>query len=281
MIGENEKHLALGQFLKKKRASLTPEHVGLPRGKKRKVSGLRREEVADLANLSVDWYIRLEQGRAVQPSVDVLMSLSGALQLNRKERDYLFNLADQRLPEEMPGEVVVSSRLQQFLDAQNPCPAYISDDHWNIVGWNKAAALVFGDYARMTVLQRNSLWRAFTDPYLKGLLDNWEGHAKLRVSQLRMAHSQFPANSEHLALIDELRRQSEIFNVWWNEPFIMGTPEGKKLLHHPVVGDIRIDYLSFQTDEHPNATVTVHLASDQNSREKLSELFTGNEAGNI
>jgi hypothetical protein len=88
-----------------------------------------------------------------------------------------------------------------------------------------------------------------------------------------MAHSQFPANPEHAALIDELRRESQIFNEWWNEPFIMGTPEGKKLLHHPVAGDIRVDYLSFQTDEHPNATVTVHLASDQISREKLSGLL--------
>lgn len=271
----DEKHVELGLFLKKKRASLTPEQAGLPLGKKRKVTGLRREEVAELANLSVDWYIRLEQGRAVQPSVEVLLALSNALQLNRKERDYLFNLAEQRLPEEMPDPVTVSPGLQKFLDSQNPYPAYITDKEWNIVGWNKAAALVFGDYSLMTPLQRNTIWRAFMDPFMKDLLDNWEGHSKLRVSQLRMAHSQFPANPERLALIDELCGQSSIFDLWWNQQFIIGTPEGKKLLHHPVVGDIRLDYLSFQTDEYRDATVTVHLASDSDSKRKLDRLFEG------
>lgn len=270
---EIDKHYELGQFLKKKRASLTPEHVGLPIGKRRRVMGLRREEVAELANLSIDWYIRLEQGRPVQPSSIVLSALSNALQLNRNERDYLFNLAEQRLPNETQDNIIVSQRMQTFLDSQNPYPAYITDNQWNIVGWNKAATLVFGNYSLMTPLQRNSIWRAFTDPYMKELLDNWEGHAKLRVSQLRMVHSQSPANQERLELINKLRKQSSIFDSWWNEQFIMGTPEGKKLLHHPIVGDIRIDYLSFQNEEHPNATITVHLTSDIDSKKKLEKLF--------
>ncbi|MFD1774492.1 helix-turn-helix transcriptional regulator [Paenibacillus rhizophilus] len=268
-----DKHQELGLFLKKKRASLTPEQVGLPTGSKRRVEGLRREEVAELAGLSIDWYVRLEQGRPVRPSAEVLLTLSDALQLNRKEREYLYTLAAQRLPDETPGSFKVSSGMQQFLDLQNPYPAYITDHEWNIIAWNQAALSVFGDYSAMTRLQRNSIWRSFMDPYMEKLLDNWEGHAKLRVSQLRMVHSQFPENPERTELINQLLRHSGKFENWWNEQTIAGTPEGKKLIHHPDVGDIRLSYLSFQAEELPNATITVHLASDTESRQRLERLL--------
>ncbi|AKG35094.1 helix-turn-helix transcriptional regulator [Paenibacillus durus] len=267
-----DKHLELGLFLRKKRASLTPEEVGLPPGSRRRVEGLRREEVAELAGLSNDWYVRLEQGRPVRPSAEVLLALSNALQLNRKEREYLYTLGAQRLPDETPDSFKVSTGMQQFLDLQNPYPAYISDHEWNIIAWNRAAQSVFGDYSAMSKLQRNSIWRAFMDPYMQKLLDNWEGHAKLRVSQLRMAHSQLPENPERTELINKLHTHSEKFANWWNEQTIAGTPEGKKLIHHPVAGDIRLSYLSFQSEELPNATITVHLASDKESKQRLERL---------
>ncbi|MDT3424633.1 transcriptional regulator with XRE-family HTH domain [Paenibacillus forsythiae] len=268
-----DKHQELGLFLRKKRASLTPEEVGLPSGNRRRVEGLRREEVAELAGVSSDWYVRLEQGRPVRPSAEVLLALSHALQLNRKEREYLYTLAAQRLPDETPGSFKISSGMQQFLDLQNPYPAYISDHEWNIIAWNRAALAVFGDYSAMTRLQRNSIWRSFMDPYMQQLLDNWEGHAKLRVSQLRLAHSQLPENPERTELIQELCRHSEQFADWWNEQTIAGTPEGKKLIHHPVAGDIRLSYLSFQAEELSNATITIHLASDTESKQRLERLL--------
>ncbi|ANS76209.1 XRE family transcriptional regulator [Paenibacillus yonginensis] len=273
MNAKVDKHLELGNFLRKKRASLTPELAGLPAGRKRRVEGLRREEVAELADVSLDWYVRLEQGRPIHPSAEVLLALSEALQLNRKEKEYLFTLAEQRLPDEAPTKLEVSQGMQDFLDSQNPSPAYITDRLWNIIGWNRAAQLVFGDYSVMTELQRNSIWRAFMDPYMQALLDNWIGHAKLRVSQLRMAHSQFPNDSQQIELIERMRESSSQFKLWWDEQTVIGTPEGKKLLHHPLAGDIRLNFLSFQSEELPNATITVHLPADAVSRSRLERLI--------
>lgn len=272
-VKKNEgKYYALGQFLKKKRASLSPEQAGLKEGFRRRVEGLRREEVADLAGLSVDWYTRLEQGRTVHPSEDVLSSLSLVLQLNNKERAYLFSLADQRIPDEHTGELIISDGMQHFLDAQQPHPAYITDQRWNMIAWNQATLKIFGNYPKMSGLDRNTVWRAFTDPYMQELLDDWQGHAKRRVSQLRMAFSKTSNNSDLNTFIHQLQEASSLFDSWWNDQTICGTPEGKKLLHHPIVGDIRLNYLSFQSEELPGATITIHLAGDHASLTKLQTL---------
>jgi transcriptional regulator with XRE-family HTH domain len=272
-VKRNEgKYYAFGQFLKKKRASLSPEQAGLKVGIHRRVKGLRREEIADLAGLSVDWYTRLEQGRAVHPSAELLSSLSLVLQLNKKERSYLFSLAEQRIPDEHTGELMISDGMQHFLDTQLPHPAYITDQMWNMIAWNQATLKLFGDYTLMPGLARNTVWRAFNDPYMQELLDDWSGHAKRRVSQLRMAYSKTSNDSNLITFIHQLQKASPLFESWWNDQTICGTPEGKKLLHHPIVGDIRLNYLSFQSEELPGATVTVHIAGDHASLNKLQEL---------
>ncbi|MFX3616488.1 MAG: helix-turn-helix transcriptional regulator [Sporolactobacillus sp.] len=263
---------ALGQFLKKRRASISPEQVGLKENANRRVEGLRREEVADLAGVSVDWYTRLEQGRPVRPSVSVLASICHVLQLNRKESLYLFSLAEQRIPNDQTENLIISSAMQQFLDAQLPYPAYITDKRWNMVAWNQTTLEVFGNYDSMSRLERNTVWRAFTDPSMRELLDDWSGHAKRRVSQLRLAYGQSSDEVELGAFIRQLQERSPLFKEWWNDQTICGTPEGKKLVHHPVVGDIRLNYISFQSEELPGATVTIHIACDRASLSKLQSL---------
>jgi hypothetical protein len=124
----------------------------------------------------------------------------------------------------------------------------------------------------MSGLDRNTVWRAFTDPYMQELLDDWQGHAKRRVSQLRMAFSKTSNDSDLDTFIHQLQEASSLFDSWWNDQTICGTPEGKKLLHHPIVGDIRLNYLSFQSEELPGATITIHLAGDHASLTKLQTL---------
>jgi transcriptional regulator with XRE-family HTH domain len=139
----------LGDFLRTRRARLAPEHVGLPPGKRRRSSGLRRAEVAQLAGVSVDWYTWLEQGRPIIASIQVLESLVKALHLDADERVHLFFLARQQPPPKHASDlVIVSPTLQRFLDLQGQCPALVSSARWDVLAWNEAVCVVLGDFGR-------------------------------------------------------------------------------------------------------------------------------------
>lgn len=269
MISKNKE---LGLFLKKKRSTLRPEQFGLKFDKKRRVKGLKREEVADLAGVSIDWYVRIEQGQNVNPSTDVLLSLSRVLQLNNEEKRYLFNLSDKKLPMEDITTVTISNTLQKFLDNQNPSIAYVTDSKLTMIGWNTAALKVYGNYEEMNEKERNSVWRAFNVDYLKELLDNWEGHSKLRVEQLRANYGYYENDNTINAIINELNEKNPLFNKWWNNRGIMGTPEGQKLLHHPLVGDLYLSYISFRSTEIEGASITIQMPIDDDTKNKLEQL---------
>ena len=270
MISKNKE---LGLFLKKKRSTLRTEQFGLKFDKKRRVKGLKREEVADLAGVSIDWYVRIEQGQDVNPSIDVLLSLSRVLQLNNEEKRYLFNLSDKKLPVEDFAAVTISNTLQKFLDNQNPSIAYVTDSKLTMIGWNMAALKVYGNYEEMDEKERNSVWRAFNDDYLKELLDNWEGHSKLRVEQLRANYGYYENDNTINAIINELNEKDSLFNKWWNNQGIMGTPEGQKLLHHPLVGDLYLSYISFRSTEIEGASITIQMPIDDETKNKLKQLI--------
>lgn len=267
------KNKELGLFLKKKRSTLRPEQFGLNVDKKRRVEGLKREEVADLAGVSIDWYVRIEQGQNVNPSIDVLLSLSRILQLNNEEMRYLFSLSDKKLPMEDYATFTISNTLQKFLDSQNPNIAYVTDSKFTIIGWNKAVLKVYGNYGEMNEKERNSVWRAFNDDYLKGLLDNWEGHSKLRVEQLRANYSYYENDDKINEIINELNKTNPLFNKWWNNQGIMGTPEGQKLLHHPIVGNLYLSYISFKSTEIEGANITIQMPVDDDTKNKLERLM--------
>ncbi|WP_234117343.1 helix-turn-helix domain-containing protein [Clostridium hydrogenum] len=269
MVSQNKE---LGLFLKKKRSTLRPEQFALKFDKRRRVKGLKREEVADLAGVSIDWYVRIEQGQNVNPSVDVLLSLSRVLQLNNEEKRYLFNLSDKKLPMEDFTIPTISNTLQKFLDNQNPSIAYVTDSKLTMIGWNETALKVYGNYEEMNEKEKNSVWRAFNDNYLKKLLDNWEGHSKLRVEQLRANYSYYKNDNTINEIINELNEKNSLFNKWWNNQGIMGTPEGQKLLHHPLVGDLYLSYISFKSTEIEGANITIQMPIDDYTKNKLEQL---------
>src|SRR5690348_12579225 len=155
-MNEDERRQALADFLRKQRERRSPAEVGLPPGLRRRTPGLRREEVAQLANIGTSWYVWLEQGRNVRPSVQVLESLAQALKLTPNERRHLFLLAGQALPPHMsPTKECVSPVLQQMLDDLNPIPAYVMGRRWDYLAWNQAAEEVLHIPAEGLPYERN------------------------------------------------------------------------------------------------------------------------------
>src|SRR5882724_8658934 len=175
----------LGTYLKGRRAKLDPAAFGLPL-KRRRTPGLRREEVAQRANVSATWYKWLEQGRGGAPSADVLDRIAHAMMLTDVEREHLFLLGLGRPPEvRYQAAAGVTPRLQRVLDALELSPAYMKNSTWDIIAWNRAAAMVLADYAALTPEQRNSLRLVFCNPRVRAAMPNWESDARFVVAAFR------------------------------------------------------------------------------------------------
>lgn len=272
---EQERLHELARFLKTRRARLSPEQAGLPNTGRRRTPGLRRSEVAQLAWISVDWYTRLEQGRDIQVSTQVLDNIASALQLNPTERQHLYLLALQQLPTDLTQTTsFISPMLQNFLDQQGTSPALVMDQQLNIVAWNKASKLIYGDYEAMSQRDRNALWRTFNSPYIRQLLqENWEAHARHRLAQFRANYGKFTGDPGWIALIDELYAISEPFRTWWQEHDVVIGPEGKKINYHPAVGRLEFDQLSFLVSNAPHLTVIINMPSNEETITRIQELL--------
>jgi transcriptional regulator with XRE-family HTH domain len=265
----------LAQFLKTRRARITPEQAGLPAAGRRRTAGLRRGEVAMLSGISVDWYTWLEQGRDIQVSAQVLESIARTLQLDAAERKHLFLLAQQRLPADIAtAESAVSPHVQRFLDRQGASPALVTDQRLNVVAWNRIASLLYGDYEKMPARDRNHVWRTFTSPYIRQLLrENWENHARHRLAQFRAHYGKFAGDPWWMEMIEELKRASEEFRAWWPRHDVLSGPEGKKINYHPKAGRIEFDQISLAVTDAPHLTVTINVPSDEDTSAKLEKLL--------
>ncbi|WP_079912377.1 helix-turn-helix transcriptional regulator [Paenibacillus sp. 32352] len=270
-----ERLMELAQFLRSRRARLSPEQAGLPGGGRRRTPGLRREEVALLSGVSVDWYTWLEQARDIQVSSQVLDSIARTLQLDSNERKHLYMLALQQLPADAaPIDEPVDSTLQAFLDLQGTSPAYVTDQRLNIVAWNRAACLVYGDYAAMSDRERNSVWRTFTSPYVRLMLqENWENHARHRLANFRALYGNFVGDPWWSGLIEELNRTSAEFRAWWPQHDVLSGPEGLKVNHHPAAGRLVFDQISFLSTTSPHLTVTINMPLDD-TPDKMKKLLS-------
>jgi transcriptional regulator with XRE-family HTH domain len=273
----NERLLDLAQFLRTRRARISPEQAGLPNGGRRRTPGLRRGEVALLTGVSVDWYTWLEQARNIQVSAQVLESIARVLQLDSNERKHLFLLALQQLPADLtPVESVISPMLQTFLDRQGTSPAFVTDQRLNVVAWNKAASMIYGNYETMSTRERNTVWRTFTSPYVRQLLqETWETHARHRLAQFRASYGKFAGDPWWMELIGELNQVSEEFKEWWPQHDVLNGPEGKKINHHPTAGLLVFDQISFLVSDSPHLTVTINIPSkDDDTNSKLNKLLS-------
>lgn len=237
----------LGDFLRSRRARLSPKAVGLPSGRRRRTAGLRREEVAELAGIGVDWYIRLEQGRSVSPSVMTIDALARALRLTKAEHGHLRALtrnADRRafVRESVPATV------RRVVESLNQ-PAYITGRRWDVLAWNAAADEIFA-FSRLAEQNRNILIGMFTNPATRRLFGAaWTDEAKRMVAQFRATHDLWAGDPAFEALLERLRQGSPEFASWWRAHDIRSVAAGQKLMSHPKKGSVRFEYASFQAND--------------------------------
>jgi transcriptional regulator with XRE-family HTH domain len=231
----------VGDFLKARRAQLTPHEVGLPEaGAHRKVAGLRREEVAQLASISVDYLTRLEQGR-VQASGSVLLTLSRALRLDDDQQAYLYQLAGQApLPRRRPAQKARPA-MRRLLDQLTQTPAVVLGRRLDILAWNASATALYTDFARLPARRRNYVRLLFADPAFRALHADWEHEARIVVASLRMEAAKDPGDPELAILVGELSVQDADFRTWWASHQVTGAGYGAKHYRHPLVGDLTLD----------------------------------------
>ncbi len=265
----------LGTFLRDRRTRLDPAAFGLG-ATRRRTPGLRREEVAQRANISATWYTWLEQGRGGAPSADVLDRIARALMLTDLEREHLFLLGLGRPPEVryQPGEGV-TPRLQRVLDALDPSPAMVRSSMWDVVAWNRGAAAVLNDYRALPPDKRNILRMMFLDPNMRSLQYDWLSVARFVVGAFRADATRAGATAQVAALVEELRAQSPEFEALWGENDVAGHAEGIKRIRHPILGEIGLEYSAFAVEGRTDLTLVVYNPATPEDLERVSALVAG------
>src|SRR6202453_1425277 len=240
---------SLGAYLRDRRMKLDPAALGFP-SVRRRTLGLRREEVAQRANISPPWYTWREQGRGGAPSAEVLDRISRALMLTDVEREHVFLVALGRPPEaRYHAAGGVTPRLQRVLDALDPSPAVIRTAIWDVVAWNRAATVIFGDYGSAPPEQRNILRYIFLDPRARAAQYDWESVARFVLGAFRADAVRAGAAAEVEPLVEELCRLSPEFKAMWRDNNVQGH-HGEKVKHirHPVLGPLAFEYSAFAVD---------------------------------
>lgn len=261
-MDELERRQALADFLRTRRARLKPADVGLPSRDRRRTPGLRREEVAELAHIGVSWYTLLEQGHDVHPSRNVLESLTHALRLTSAEAHHLFRFAGHELPSQPPGEEQqISPALQRVVDALSPHLAFVIGRRWDVLTWNRIADLLFHFSEPCPPYSRNVLWRYFQRPEIRTIDPDWEKQAQSLVAGFRADYVRYPGDDSFQEVIEDLKRVSPQFCLWWERQDVRGLPDGPRTMHHPTLGALTFDHVTFQTAITPELRVKVYVAA--------------------
>ncbi len=278
MNGTSVQRQELADFLRTRRARLRPSDVGLLNGTRRRTPGLRREEVALLANIGVTWYTRLEQGAPINVSPIVLGSIADALQLTEHEREHLFLLAGHRPTEATIAETEhVSEVLQRVLDALDPNPAVIRGRRFDVLAWNRAASAIFGDYATKDVWHRNSIWRFFMDPSARTCMPRSHEAASKVVAQFRAVAAKYLDDPGFQELIEALLKGSPDFRRHWSQHDVRGTTDGLKHLYHPLVGELRLEYTTLAVPGYPDMSLIAYTTAKGSEEERKLRLVLDSE----
>ncbi len=248
----------LGTYLKDRRSKLDPAAFGFP-AERRRTPGLRREEVAQRANISPTWYTWLEQGRGGAPSADVLDRIARALMLTDVEREHLFLLGLGRPPDvRYRKDEGVTPRLQRVLDALEPSPALIRTATWDVIAWNRAVAVMLIDYGSLPPEQRNILRFIFLDPRARAAQYDWESLARFVLGAFRIDAARAGAAAEVEPLVHELCRLSPEFAAMWRDNDVRSHGEAVKHIRHPVLGPIAFEYSAFAVDGRPDLSMVIY-----------------------
>ncbi|MET9520047.1 helix-turn-helix transcriptional regulator [Streptomyces sp. NPDC002994] len=263
----------LSEFLRLRRARLKPEDVGLPDfGRHRRVPGLRREELAQLAGVSVAYYTRLEQGNGRNVSMGVLDAIARALRLSDAERDHLTHLAKptQKRKRSATRPQRLRPGIQQLMDAMDGVPAYVVGRRTDVLGWNRLARALFGDFAALPADERNFARLVFLDDNFRDVYADWEFKACEVVSYLRFDAGCHPDDPLLSALVGELSVKSEVFRNLWAAHHVKDKGHGTKRLHHPLVGELTLAYETLKLpDDSEQSLVTFHAEPGSPSEASL------------
>jgi len=280
----DERRRAIADFLKTRRMRRQPEELGLPRGRRRRTPGLRREEVAAAAGVSAEWYTWLEQAREVRPSARVLTRIGAALRLEPNENRHLLTLGGYAVPasgSDSPWSVSVSLRLQRLIDQIEFGPAWVFGERWDIVAWNRAASVIHGDLTTLQGIERNGLYQIFLGDRMRSILVDWEADARKSVAKLRATYASRVDDPWFNELVTLLRTRSEEFERWWNENDVAGTTQGGvRHFEHPEVGRLVFDHSVLEVlDERMSSLRLVAYvpAPGTGTREKMEALLAAEE----
>lgn len=263
----------LGVYLKDRRAKLDPAAFGFPL-KRRRTPGLRREEVAQRANVSATWYTWLEQGRGGAPSAGVLDRIARAMMLTDVEREHIFLLGLGRPPEvRYQAPESVTPRLQRVLDSLEVSPAFVKTPTWDVVAWNRAATVVLTDYSTLAPEQRNILRLIFRDSRVRAAQSNWEHVARYVVAAFRADAARAGATHEIQSLVEDLCRLSPEFETMWRDNDVRTYGDGAKTLHHAIAGPLTMEYSAFAVDGRPDLGMVIYNPATPADADKIRSLL--------
>jgi transcriptional regulator with XRE-family HTH domain len=261
----------LAEFLRARRDAVTPEQVGLPRGAgHRRAPGLRREEVALLAGVSLTWYTWLEQGRRINASPDVLAAIGRALRLDEAGLEHLLTLAQPTsAPVSAPQEAPTA--LVRLIHALQPAPAYVLGPHWEFLAWNEAQERLYPRVTELEGVRRNLLWVLFADPSTRDLIVDWDIHARQALAEFRAGTTARRNDPELIELVDVLRTESAEFSAWWSEQNVAQFETRLRRFRHPAAGLLTFEYQLLAPVEWPGLRVACQLpVPGDDSAERLA-----------
>jgi transcriptional regulator with XRE-family HTH domain len=249
----------LAAFLRARRQALSPEQVELPPGRGRRTPGLRREEVALLAGVSVTWYTWLEQGRRINASTDVLRSIGRALRLDSAGQDHLLSLAGSPNGAALTAPEEVPSALRRLIDAFEPAPAYVLGPHWEFAAWNAAEARLYPPLERLEGLERNLIWVLFAHRAVRDLIVDWDLHARQVLAEFRAATTAVRHDVVMTELVGRLTDMSAEFRAWWPTHDVSRFETRLRRFAHPRAGLLTFEYQQLTPAEWPALRVVVQL----------------------
>ncbi|WP_158621356.1 helix-turn-helix transcriptional regulator [Streptomyces triticirhizae] len=273
----------LADFLRSRRRRVDPSVTGLPLASsgRRRMPGLRREEVAQISGVSLTWYTWLEQGRDINASEQVLNSIAKALRLSPVEQAHLFRLAGEKAKGPAAVETESPLHVQELLDLLNPNPAYAINRFFDILAWNRAEeALLHLTLAELPKAQRNVIWLLFNDPRARDLLPDWESEARWLVGILRAESAHQPGAPRLIELVDELRAGFPEFERLWRSHELGSFTPAERRFNHPKVGSMRLLFMKLAVEGSEGCSVVTHFAApDSPERELLARLVATSPTG--
>lgn len=263
---------ALAEFLLRRRETLQPSDVGLSEGARRRTPGLRREEVAQLAAMSTDYYTRLEQRRGPQPSIQIVAALARALRLTSDERDYLHRVCGHSAPDRAAFADHVRPGMLRILDRLHDSPAFVVSALDEILVQNDAARALLGDASALEGLERSGIHRWFAQPEIERSRYPERDHARQSRSQvaaLRAAHGTLGTRSRAGEIVRDLTARSAEFVELWEAQEVRRRFEEHKVLIHPELGEIEVDCQALFTEDESQALIVLTAAPGSESASKL------------